>query len=79
MSSLERKQENHQYIIDDKMQKDNHIGANAGLNLSYDINHKMQLFLSPTFYVFKKLNLPESMTRDYMLLQSLNLGVQYSF
>ena len=79
MSSLERKQENHQYIIDDKMLKDNNIGANAGLNLSYDINHKMQLFLSPTFYVFKKLNLPESMTRDYMLLQSLNLGVQYSF
>lgn len=79
MSPLERRQENHQYIIDDKMLKDNYIGANAGLNLSYDINHKVQLFLSPTFYVFKKFNLPESMTRDYMLLQSLNLGVQYSF
>lgn len=79
MSPLERRQENHQYIIDDKMLKDNYIGANAGLNLSYDINHKVQLFLSPTFYVFKKFNLPESMKRDYMLLQSLNLGVQYSF
>lgn len=79
MSPLESRQPNHQYMIDDKVGTENYIGANAGLHLSYDINHKVQLFLSPTFYAFKEFGLPESMTRDYMLLQTLNLGVQYSF
>lgn len=79
MNEMERKQPNHKYAVKGKAEMNYYIGANAGLNLSYDINKKVQIFLSPTFYAFKKFDIPECMTHKYMILETINAGVQYSF
>lgn len=80
MSKAERQMANHKYLISEPVEGKNYFGLNGGLNLSYRVKNNFRVFASPTFYVFKEMEaLPYSMTRDFMVIETINLGVQYNF
>ncbi len=79
LASHEEHLPNHKYVRSNKVNKDIFWGAHGGLHLSYDINDKYSIFASPTVYMFRDIALPAEMDRQYILIETVNLGVQYNF
>ncbi len=79
LSSMERHLTGYKYVIDSKVDSGAFFGVHGGMHLSYDINSNVSAFLSPSFYLFKEAALPGNMIRSVVLIETVNLGVQYNF
>ncbi len=77
--SKEKVESGYSCAVREKVPTGVNLGLNGGLHISYAINDQISAFVSPNFYLFKEIGLPDMMARDYMVLETLNLGVEYNF
>lgn len=84
MDAKERLQANHQYVMNDEVNSVVRLGFNIGASLSYRVKRNMSVFISPTFYLLGKTDLPSDLTqkvfaKEAVLLETFNAGVQIYF
>lgn len=72
--------ENPDYTLEHEKKIKMRLGGHAGLQLTYDFTQHLGIFLSPTFYAFKNMDLPFTVSLNQIhVLQNINLGLQYRF
>ena len=78
ISELERVMLNHSVELNIPQKNTFHVGAHFGLKLDYRINRYLGAFFSPTLYWIGNMDLPGTNLTKLNLIQTFNIGVQYS-
>lgn len=78
LSEVERLMENHVAELDIPQGMTFYIGAHAGLKLDYRLSRHLGVFFSPTFYWLGNSELPGLNLTKLKMLETFNIGVQYS-
>jgi hypothetical protein len=79
LSELERLKLNHKVEPVDADKVGLSFGAHLGLKLQYAVNNKIGIFLTPTVYWMGNAKMPGIDFTNMKLMETVNLGAQYSF
>ncbi len=77
--SRENKQDGHKYSLKSRTGLDYNFGVNGGMNLSYTVNDDLDIYVSPTYYLFRNMPAPVATGRPLALIETVNVGVKHHF